>query len=72
MREQGNFVYNEEVLHAVDARVAKLREIMLVNAVANAGGDPSCIREDGKVVVKPKHLMTDKDLAFYLNTIGLK
>lgn len=68
MEEQSNFVYNEKVLLAVEDKLKELRKKMLLNAVINARKDPTCVREDGKFVVKPEHLTPDFDL----HNIGVK
>lgn len=68
MEEQSNFVYNEKVLHIIEDKLEELRKKMLLNAVTNAKKDPTCVREDGKFVVKPEHLTPDCDL----HNIGVK
>lgn len=63
---EANFVYNENVLHLVDAKLSEIREILLKHAVKNACEDPSCMRDDGKAVVNVTHMMNDKALGLHL------
>lgn len=71
MIEQGNLVYSESALHAVEDKLTKLRDILLAHARASACADPTSVRDDDKIVINVRHMMTDEQLGFYLTARSL-